>query len=240
MTAAEEAESDRPPLGVGVPDDLLAGHPATAYFWGRVAGNGDIERDRLTVTTNDEAAAETLSEIVGSEIDHEQTTRDYAHNTDITKTEDEYTVAVTGDDLFGMSGALGLPVDGRGNYRFGAFADYRRDLLRGILEGCGTICFKSSSGTVGVSFVHDDAALLELVQKLLDDCPAEAPYGELSETSSGGYWFGVDDDAAAEFGMWLYEETAATGLFAPSRRRKLVQSLDQATDVDFDRSQFEA
>jgi hypothetical protein len=40
--------------------------------------------------------------------------------------------------------------------------------------------------------------------------------------------------------MWLYEETAATGLFAPSRRRKLVQSLDQATDVDFDRSQFEA
>ena len=89
MTAAEEAESDRPPLGVGVPDDLLAGHPATAYFWGRVAGNGDIERDRLTVTTNDEAAAETLSEIVGSEIDHEQTTRDYAHNTDITKTEEE-------------------------------------------------------------------------------------------------------------------------------------------------------
>ena len=240
MTAAEETDSDRPPLGVGVPDDLLAGHPATAYFWGRVAGNGDIERDRLTVTTNDEAAAETLSEIVGSEIDHEQNTRDYAHNTDITKTEDEYTVAVTGDDLFGMSGALGLPVDGRGNYRFGAFADHRRDLLRGILEGCGTICFKSSSGTVGVSFVHDDAALLELVQELLDDCPAEAPYGELSETSSGGYWFGVDDDAAAEFGMWLYEETAATGLFAPSRRRKLVQSLDQATDVDFDRSQFEA
>ena len=149
-------------------------------------------------------------------------------------------MGVTADSLFGMIGWLVVPVDGRGNYRFGSVADYRRDLLRGILEGCGTICFKSSSGTVGVSFVHDDAALLELVQELLDDCPAEAPYGELSETSSGGYWFGVDDDAAAEFGMWLYEETAATGLFAPSRRRKLVQSLDQATDVDFDRSQFEA
>jgi len=227
-------------MSVAVPDDLLAGHPSTAYFWGRVAGNGEIESDRLTVTTNDEAAAETLSEIVGSEIDHDRKTREYAHNTDITKTEDEYTVEVTSDDLFGMSGALGLPVDGRGNYRFGAFADYRRDLLRGILEGCGTICFKSSSGTVGVSFVHDDAELLELVQDLIDDAPVEAPYGDLSDTSSGGYWFGVDDDAAADFGMWLYEGTEETGLFAPSRRRKLVQSLDQATDVEFDRSQFKA
>ena len=227
-------------MRVAVPDDLLAGHPATAYFWGRVAGNGEIENDRLTVTTNDEAAAETISEIVGSEIDHDRKTRDYAHNTDITKTEDEYTVEVTSDDLFGMSGALGLPVDGRGNYRFSAFADHRRDLLRGILEGCGTICFKSSSGTVGISFVHDDAELLELIQQLIDDCPVAAPYDDLSETSSGGYWFGVDDDVAADFGIWLYEGTEATGLFAPSRRRKLVQSLDQATDVDFDRSQFEA
>ena len=227
-------------MSVAVPDDLLAGHPATAYFWGRVAGNGEIENDRLTVTTNDETAAETLGEIVGSEIDHDRKTRDYAHNTDITKTEDEYTVEVTSDDLFGMSGALGLPADGRGNYRFSAFADHRRDLLRGLLEGCGTICFKSSSGTVGISFVHDDAELLELIQQLIDDCPIAAPYDDLSETSSGGYWFGVDDDVAADIGIWLYEGTEATGLFAPSRRRKLVQSLDQATDVDFDRSQFES
>lgn len=227
-------------MSIAVPDDLLAGHPSTAYFWGRVAGNGEIENDRLTATTNDEAAAETISEIVGSEIEHSQQTRDYAHNTDITKTEDEYTVEVTSDELFGMSGSLGLPVDGHGSYRFSAFADYRRDLLRGILEGCGTICFKSSSGTVGVSFVHDDAALLELVQDLIDDCPVEAPYDGLSDTSSGGYWFGVDDDVAADFGIWLYEGTEETGLFAPSRRRKLVQSLDQATDIDFDRSQFES
>jgi len=238
MTAADQREEGG--LKIPAPDDLLAGHPATAYFWGRVAGNGEVTRDCLTVTTNDKGAAETISEIVGSEIDHEQTSRDYAHNTDITKTEDEYTVEVTSDDLFGMSGALGLPVDGRGNYRFGAFADYRRELLRGLLEGCGTICFKSSSGTVGVSFVHDDAELLELIQQLIDDCPVETPYDELSETSSGGYWFGVDDDVAADFGIWLYEDTGDTGLFAPSRRRKMVQSLDQATDVDFDRAQFES
>ncbi|MFO7832594.1 MAG: cobalamin biosynthesis protein [Halohasta sp.] len=226
-------------MSLAAPDDLLAGHPSTAYLWGRVAGNGEVDRDRLTVTTNDEASAETISEIVDGEVDHDRNTREYAHNTDISKTEDEYTVEVTSDDLFGMSGSLGLPVDGRGNYRFSAFADYRRDLLRGILEGCGTICFKSSSGTVGVSFVHDDAELLELVQQLIDDCPVDASYGDLSATSSGGYWFGVDDDVAADFGMWLYEGTEETGLFAPSRRRKLVQSLDQATDVEFDRSQFE-
>ena len=237
MTTTETSEST---LSVSVPDDLLAGHHATAYFWGRVAGNGTVDRDSLTVTTNDEAAAETISEIVGSEIDHDQRTRAYAHNTDISKTEDEYTVEVTGDDLFGSSGSLGLPVDGRGNYRFGAFGRYRRDLLRGLLEGCGTICFKSSSGTVGISFVHDDDELLELIQQLIDDCPVETPYDSLSETSSGGYWFGVDDDVAADFGIWLYENTAETGLFAPSRRRKLVQSLDQATDVEFDRSQFES
>jgi len=238
MTAADQRETGG--LKISVPDDLLAGHPATAYFWGRVAGNGEVDRDGLTVTTNDEGAAETISEIVGSEIDHEQKSREYAHNTDITKTEDEYTVEVTSDDLFGVSGGLGLPVDGRGNYRFSAFADYRRDLLRGLLEGCGTICFKSSNGTVGVSFVHDDAELLELIQDLIDDCPVEAPYDDLSETSSGGYWFGVDDDVAADFGIWLYEDTGETGLFAPSRRRKMVQSLDQATDIDFDRSQFDA
>ena len=227
-------------MSLAAPEDLLAGHPSTAYFWGRVAGDGEVHRDHLTVTTNDEASAETISEIVGSEVDHDTTSREYAHNTDLTKTEDEYTVAVTSDDLFGMSGSLGLPVDGHDNYRFGAFADYRRDLLRGILEGCGTICFKSSSGTVGISFVHDDGSLLELVQQLIDDCPVDALYSDLSATSSGGYWFGVDDDAAAEFGMWLYEGTDDTGLFAPSRRRKLFQSLDQATDVAFDRTQFDS
>jgi len=225
---------------IAAPDDLLAGHPATAYFWGRVAGDGEVERDRLAVRTNDEAAAETVSQIADSEVDHDRKTREYAHNTAINKTEDEYTVDVTSDDLFGMSGSLGLPVDGRGNYRFGAFSDHRRELLRGLLEGCGTICFKSSSGTVGISFVHNDAELLELIQQLIDDCPVETPYDDLSETSSGGYWFGVDDDVAADFGMWLYDDTGETGLFAPSRRRKLIQSLDQATDVEFDRSQFES
>jgi hypothetical protein len=107
----------------------------------------------------------------------------------------------------------------------------RKQLLRGLLESCGTVCFKSSSGTVGISFVHDDRALLETVDRLLDACPVDAPTGEIGETSSGGYWFGIDDDAAAGFGEWVYEGSDETNLFAPTRRRKLVRSLEEAENA---------
>ncbi|ELY69982.1 hypothetical protein [Natrinema versiforme] len=219
---------------IEVPADPLAGHAATAYFWGHVAGSGDVSDDGIEVVANDEASAQVLAAVAGGDLEHETTTRDYAHDTSITRTEDEYTLTIDGDEsgLLGRSGALGLPVDGRGNYRFGAFSEYDRELLRGLLEGCGTVCFKSSSGTVGISFVHDDEDLLAFAQELIDECPVEAPYDDLSETSSGGYWFGVDDDAAPDFGTWLYENCEETGLFAPSRRRKLERSLEQATAYD--------
>lgn len=230
------------PTEVGVPSDPLAGHPATAYFWGHVAGSGDVSDDRIEVVTNDEESAQVLAAVAGGDFEHETTTRDYAHDTSITRTEDEYTLSIggegnegddpTGAGLLGRSGVLGLPVDGRGNYRFGAFASHDRELLRGLLEGCGTICFKSSSGTVGISFVHDDRKLLRLTQELIAECPVEAPVDELSETSSGGYWFGVDDAAAPDFGTWLYGDCEETGLFAPSRRRKLEMSLEQAESYD--------
>ena len=229
-------------LEIAVPSDPLAGHPATAYFWGHIAGSGDVSDSAIEVVTNDEASAQVLAAIAGGDLEHETTTRDYAHDTSITRTEDEYTLSIGGDEgddaggagLLGRSGALGLPVDGRGNYRFGAFANHDRELLRGLLEGCGTICFKSSSGTVGISFVHDDRELLELAQELIAECPVDAPFDDLSETSSGGYWFGVDDAAAPDFGTWLYENCEETGLFAPNRRRKLEKSLEQASAYDGD------
>ncbi|ADB59883.1 hypothetical protein Htur_0989 [Haloterrigena turkmenica DSM 5511] len=242
MSETESKADGDDALEIAVPSDPLAGHPATAYFWGHVAGSGDVSDDRIEVVTNDEESAQVLAAIAGGDLEHETTTRDYAHDTSITRTEDEYTLSIGADDgadaetddsgLLGRSGALGLPVDGRGNYRFGAFSSHNRELLRGLLEGCGTVCFKSSSGTVGISFVHDDAELLELAQDLIDESPVETPYDDLSETSSGGYWFGVDDAAAPEFGTWLYEDCEETGLFAPSRRRKLERSLEQATAYD--------
>ncbi|WP_306057493.1 cobalamin biosynthesis protein [Natronococcus wangiae] len=236
-TAPAEEESD--PVELEVPADPLAGHPATAYFWGHVAAAGDVSDDGIEVVTNDEASARVLAAVAGGDVGRDTTSREYAHDASITRTEDEYTLSIGRDEgagdgpgLLGRSGALGLPVDGRGNYRFGAFSSHDRELLRGLLEGCGTVCFKSKSGTVGISFVHDDRELLELTQELIDDCPVDAPFGELSETSSGGYWFGVDDAAAPAFGTWLYETCEETGCFAPSRRRKLEKSLERAESYD--------
>ncbi|AHF99139.1 cobalamin operon protein [Halostagnicola larsenii XH-48] len=239
---SDAAGSDSDPLEIEVPADPLAGHPASAYLWGHVAGSGDVGEGTVEVVTNDEESAKVLATIAGGEIDHETASREYAHDASITRTEDEYTLEIgstgekdaenAGDGLFGRSGTLGLPVDGRGSYRFSAFASHDRELLRGILEGCGTICFKSTRGTVGISFVHDDETLLELTRELIEDCPVDAPMGNLSETSSGGFWFGVDDDAAPEFGTWLYEDCDETGLYAPSRERKLRKSLEQADAYD--------
>ncbi|AGB39948.1 hypothetical protein [Natronococcus occultus] len=246
---------------IEVPADPLAGHPATAYFWGHVAGSGDVvdsavrnevrtadgtrrSRARIEVVTNDETSARVLAAVAGGDLEHDTASREYAHDASITRTEDEYTLSIGGDGTEGddaddgdtglleRSGALGLPVDSRGNYRFGAFSSHDRELLRGLLEGCGTICFKSASGTVGISFVHDDRDLLGLTQELIEDCPVDAAVGELSATSSGGYWFGIDDADAPAFGTWLYEDCEEAGLYAPSRRRKLERSLEQAEAYD--------
>jgi hypothetical protein len=218
----------------GVPRDLLASHPETAYFWGRVVGDGDLGEDSVTVRASDETAARRLAAIAGAEqVDKRIREREYAHDTSITRTEEEYTVQVFGDLSRRAAAAFGLPSDGQpGGYRLDAVADHDRQLLRGLLEGCGTICFKSSAGTVGLSFVADDRRLLERIQGLLDGLDVDAPYDEVSETSSGGYWFGVEDAAVPTVGPRLYEGCEETGLFAPSRRRKLQRSLDQAEGVD--------
>lgn len=214
-------------MEIGTPGDLLAAHPETAYFWGRVAGDGEVTEDGVTVRASDETAAERLAAIAGAEqVDHRILEREYAHDTTITRSADEYTVQVFGPVADRASAALGLPLpDQPGGYRFDVFDGHERQLLRGLVEGCATVCFKSSSGTVGVSFVHEDERLLSRIQTMLDD--RGIPYGELDDASSG-YWFGVDDDAVPDFGPWLYGGAESTGLFAPSRRRKLQRSLEQA------------
>jgi len=219
---------------VDVPDSALAAHPETAYFWGHVAGSGDLEASCVRVETTDEAAAETLAAIVGgAQTDHRVREREYAHDTSITRHEDEYTVQVFGDLAERAAAAFGLPYDGdAGGYRVDALAaDHDRQLLRGLVESCGTVCFKSSTSTVALSFVHEDRALLGRGRSLLDDAPPAAPYGDLADASSG-YYFSVEDDAVPELGAWLYEGSADSGLFAPSRRRKLRRSLEQAEGVD--------
>ena len=229
-----------PDTDTGTPTDLLEAHPETAYFWGRVVGDGEVTQRGVSVRTTDETAADRLAAIAGSEderredsllasVDHRVDEREYAHDTSITRREDSYTVRLDGPIGDRAAAALGLPCgDDPGGYRLDALADHDRELLRGLLEGCGTVCFKSSAGTVGISFVHGDRAALERIQGLLDAADVDAPYGELSETSSGGYWFGLDDAAAPAFGEWLYAGSETSALFAPSRRRKLRRSIEEA------------
>lgn len=212
------------------PKHLLDTHPETAYFWGRVIGDGEVTESGVTVRTNDEDATRRLARIAGADsVEHDTVEREYAHDTSITRTEDSYTVQVHGPVGERAAAALGLPFEGDpGGYRLDTLAEYDRQLLRGLLEGCGTVCFKSSAGTVGISFVHEDRALLERIGALLDAVDVNAPHGEIAETSSGGYWFGIDDAAAPGFGEWVYADSDRTGLFAPSRRRKTERSIEEA------------
>ncbi|MFB6117196.1 cobalamin biosynthesis protein [Halosegnis sp.] len=223
------SESDARPAPA---DDLLAATPATAYFWGRVAGDGDLSTECVTVRAGDERAADALAAVAGADSrNHDVQARESAHDASVVRYEDEHELQVFGALARRAGAALGLPVDGQpGGYRLDAFADHRPQLVRGLLESCGTVCFRESAGEVGVSFVHDDARLLETVRTQLRAAPVDAPTDELSETSSGGHWFGLADGAdAAAFAEWVYADSDATGLYAADRRRKLRRSVERAT-----------
>jgi len=232
--AEENAASDAAPTP-DAPLDLLGATPETAYFWGRVAGDGDLESDCVTVRVGDETAADALAAIAGvDERDRSVEARESAHDASIVRFEEEYELQVFGALADRAGAALGLPLGGQpGGYRFDALADHRADLLRGLLEACGTICFRESSNSVGISFVHDDERLLETIRTILADADPDVRGDDLSETSSGGYWFGLSDVSDVEgFARWLYADTDETGLYSGERRQKLRRSVERATGGD--------
>lgn len=229
--------------GPAAVEDLLASTPETAYFWARVAGDGTLTDGEVRVRTGDETAADALAAIAGAgatdregrtQTSHDVTAEQSAHDASIVRYEDEYELTVVGAPAERASAAFGLPIDGQpGGYRFDALSEHRRQLLRGLLESAGTICFRESAGEVGISFVHDDAALLETVRGLLADASPDVTAGERSETSSGGYWFGLADDAdVASFAEWCYAGSEDSGLYSADRRSKLRRSVERATDGD--------
>ncbi|MXR40607.1 cobalamin biosynthesis protein [Halobaculum sp. WSA2] len=206
-------------------------------MWGRVAADGSVAGDVVSVRVGDAEAAERVAALFGArDVDRERevTEREYAHNTAVTRTSDEFVVTAETPAARRASAAFGLPTDGEesGGYRLSALDDHRRQLLRGLVEGCGTVCYKSDANAVGISFVHDDEALLATVRDHLDAAPVDAPYGDLNESSSGGYWFGVADDAGPALGEWLYEGSEESGLFAPQRRRKTRRSIERVREGD--------
>ncbi len=215
--------------------DLLAASRETAYFWGRVAGDGDLTAACVTVRAGDETAADTLAAIAGADqMSHDVSRHSSAHDCSIVRFEDEYELQVFGTLAKRASAALGLPLEGQpGGYRFDTFREYRAPLVRGILEACGTVCFRESSGSVGISFVHESERFLETVRSLLADAGPSLPTNDPQESSSGGYWFGLADEAdTAAFARWLYAGSEASGLYSDQRRQKLRRSVERATDSD--------
>ena len=215
-------------------EDLLAATPETAYFWGRVAGDGELTGNCVTVHTEDERAADALAAIAGADrTDHRVAARESAHDASVVRYEDEYEIQVFGSPADRAGAALGLPIDGQpGGYRFDSFADHRAPLVRGLLEACGTVCFRESSGSVGISFVGTES-LLRTIRSLLADADPHLSTDDLAETSSGGYWFGLTDDAdTVEFAEWVYAGSDESGCYSDGRRQKLHRSVERATGSD--------
>ncbi|WP_182013844.1 cobalamin biosynthesis protein [Haloquadratum walsbyi] len=254
-------------LEITAPANLLDPSPETAYFWGRVVGDGAIADNRIRIRTSDETAAHRLAAIAEPEqtrdgsdeteqkqdgITHHVREREYLHDTSITRRENEYMVTVTGDITADAASKLGLPTPmgafekvesdepsnatsnaetditttSHPDYDFADLTEYTQPLLRGLFEGCGTICYKQSAGAVGLSFVHDKR-ILERINDLLGNLSVPTPTSDPAPASGSGHWFSLDDDAAPAVGRQLYADTDSTGLFAPSRRRKLLGCLDR-------------
>ncbi|MFC7075239.1 cobalamin biosynthesis protein [Haloarcula halophila] len=231
------SDTDRRSTTIEPVGDLLASTPETAYFWGRVAGDGALSENCVTVRTEDETAAEALAAVAGADRTdqaHRVAARESAHDASIVRFEEEFELQVFGPLADRASAALGLPIDGQpGGYRFDTFAEYRPQLLRGLLEACGTVCFRESSGSVGISFVHDEEGLLRTVRALLDAAEPHVPADSLSEASSGGHWFGLADDADTDaFAQCVYADSDESGLYSADRRQKLRRSVERATDAE--------
>lgn len=213
-----------------MPEDLLARRPENAYFWGFVAASGEVGSHSVQVVTGDEEAAELLADVAGGgEIRGREVEREYSHDCSVTLQEDEYTVQVFADDVAAdAAAALGLPTDdGPGGYRFDSFSSHRRQLLRGVLEGCGTVCSRDD-GSVGVSFVHEDERLLDTVRRQLDAEGFET--NDVEEASDDRNWFGVGDDDCVELVEWIYRGSEDSGLYSPRRRRKARGGVERARD----------
>jgi hypothetical protein len=187
----------------------------------------------VEIEVADEDAAHRLSAIAGGgTVDHRIAEREFAHDTAVTRQADAYTVQIIDPTLAAnAAAALGLPVGSDpGGYRFDALRDHRRELLRGLVEACGVVCFRESSAAVGISFVHDDARLIERIRTTLDAAGFDSE--DPQPSSSGGYWFGVADDDTTAFAEWVYEGAGDDGLFATSRRRKTLRSVERAAGLD--------
>ncbi|MBI3804527.1 MAG: hypothetical protein HY282_12285 [Nitrospirae bacterium] len=110
------------------------------------------------------------------------------------------------------------------------FKKYRlrqSDLERGILEGCGTLCYKKSTRGIGISFTAADREWLAALRDEIQRHHASEP---IETTVEGRHWFSIQDTESRSYADWLYGDPAAP--HSPARRRKLERVLGQLQKSD--------
>ena len=103
---------------------------------------------------------------------------------------------------------------------FEVFRPEQRHLERGILEGCGTLCYKKSTHGMGISFTSHDRDGLETLR---NEVQKHHPCLPILKTERGSHWFSIEDRATKSYAEWLYGNP--TDPHSPSRKRKLQQVL---------------
>jgi|GEM_PF-2621986 len=109
---------------------------------------------------------------------------------------------------------------------FKRFSAFLPDVHRGILEGCGTLCYKKESRRIGISFTSTDPTWLE---ELHAEVGREYPCGPVQKSERGSYWFGIADASTRAYATWLYHDPQAP--HSKARRRKLRQVLGQLSEL---------
>ena len=105
---------------------------------------------------------------------------------------------------------------------FDRFRPFQADLERGILEGCGTLCYKKSTRSMGISFTSFDRRWLEALRR---EVLQHHPCDPIKKTERGSYWFSIDEAVTRSYADWLYGDPNTPHSHA--RRRKLQQVLGQ-------------
>jgi hypothetical protein len=105
---------------------------------------------------------------------------------------------------------------------FDQYRSHQPHLERGILEGCGTLCYKKSTRGIGISFTSFDP---DWLSALRHEIQQHHPCGPIAKTERGSHWFSIEDEATRSYTDWLYGDPDAP--HSRNRRRKLQQVLGQ-------------
>ncbi|MDY6775834.1 MAG: hypothetical protein SV253_07140 [Halobacteria archaeon] len=186
-----------------------------AYAWGYAVGSRGVEDGEIEFEVKHRETAEKLADILGGEADPVTRERENAHR-DVEGEERVYEVSAKTDADFHDD-----------IERLKSFVDdgYEKVSLRGLLESCGTICYKKSTKSLGVSFSTPSHRLTTTIQDLIEP---DFETGHIERASSGNYWFSVED--VDDFADYVYEDKA--NLYSPPRHDKLEGCREQVRQAE--------